>query len=115
MEQLNRVVIRGIVGNVRLTTVGETKVARMSVATNYAYRAKDGSCVIETSWHMAVLFESNGITGLEEISKGDKVFIVGRLRNQRYTGADGVERTSTEILAQKFERIVTDEPLRMEV
>lgn len=115
MVQLNRAVIRGIVGNVRLTTVGDTKVARMTVATNYAYKAKDGSCILETQWHTAVLFEGHGITGLEEVSKGDKVHIEGRIRNQRYTGADGIERTSTEILAQKFERIVSDEPLRMEV
>lgn len=115
MVQLNRVVIRGIVGNVRLTTVSDTKVARMTVATNYAYRAKDGSCVISTDWHNVVLFEGRNISGLEEISKGDKVHIEGRIRNQRYTGEDGVERTSTEILAQKFERITSDEPLRMEV
>ena len=114
MVQLNRAVIRGIVGNVRLTTVGDTKVARMTVATNYVYKAKDGSCIIETQWHNVVLFEGRGINGLEEISRGDKVHIEGRIRNQRYTGADGVERTCTEILAQKFERIVSDEPLRME-
>ena len=114
MVQLNKAVIRGIVGNVRLTTVGDKKVARMTVATNYAYKANDGSCVIETTWHQAVLFEGNGITGLEEVSRGDRVCIEGRIRNQRYTGADGVERTCTEILAQKFERIVSDDPLQME-
>ena len=115
MVQLNRAVIRGIVGSVKITEVGDTKMARMAVATNYAYKAKDGSCILETVWHSVVLFEGHGISGLEEVSKGDKVHIEGRIRNQRYTGADGVERTSTEILAQKFERIVSDEPLRMEV
>ena len=115
MVQLNRAVIRGIVGSVRITEVGDTKMARMAVATNYAYRAKDGTCVLETSWHCIVLFEGHGITGLDKISKGDKVHVEGRIRNQRYTGADGVERSSTEILASKFERITDDVPLAMEM
>lgn len=49
MESLNAVKLRGVVGTIRISQIGETKVARMSVATNYAYRDKDGNAVIETT------------------------------------------------------------------
>ena len=49
MEQLNRIEIRGHVGNVNVVAVGDAKVAHFSLATNYAYKGKDGTPVIETT------------------------------------------------------------------
>ncbi len=49
MEQLNRIEIRGIVGSVFVKSIGNTKVANISVATDYGYTTKDGSSVIETT------------------------------------------------------------------
>lgn len=115
MEQLNRAVVRGIVGSIRVTEVGDTKAARMSVATNFAYKAKDGTCILETTWHAVSLFEGKNISGLDTIAKGDRVEIEGRLRNQRYIGADGIERTTCEILASKLVKLPSDEPFTMDI
>ena len=49
MEQLNKVELIGTVGTIRMTEVGEASSARLSLATNYAYRSKDGAAVIETT------------------------------------------------------------------
>ena len=49
MEQLNRIELIGTIGQVRLTEVADTRLARFSVATNVAYRSKDGAAVIETT------------------------------------------------------------------
>mgnify|MGYP003369508556 CR=1 FL=1 len=49
MEQLNKVEIRGIIGSVYVKDFGNTKVANFSVATQYGYKSKDGSAVIETT------------------------------------------------------------------
>ena len=49
MEQLNRIEIRGNVGAVRLQVVGNSRVAKISVATNYVYKGRDGDPVIETT------------------------------------------------------------------
>ncbi len=49
MEQLNRIEIRGNVGNVNILKVGESRVAHFSVATNYAYKDRNGEAVIETT------------------------------------------------------------------
>jgi Single-stranded DNA-binding protein len=115
MEQLNKATVRGTVGNIRITEVGGTKVARMTVATNYAYRAKDGSCVIETTWHQVTAWEGERIHSLEDISRGDRVEVEGRIRNQRFTGADGEDHTYSEILAGRLAKIVADEPLQYQI
>lgn len=111
MEQLNKVILRGIIGSIRIQNVGNSKVARLTVATNLAYRGQDGCCVIETTWHNITAWEGYEIQGLDKLGKGDHVEIIGRLRNQRYTGEDGEDRYSVEILAQKL-AIITD-PLTM--
>ena len=51
MEQLNKIELRGNVGNIRVQAVGENEVANFSLATNFAYKSKDGTPVIETTWH----------------------------------------------------------------
>ncbi len=40
-----------------------------------------------------------------KMKKGDSVHVFGRLRIQRYTGADGVERQAVEIVASKVEEL----------
>ncbi len=49
MEQLNRIEIRGNVGNVNVLNVGNTRVAHFSVATNFAYKDRNGEPVIDTT------------------------------------------------------------------
>lgn len=116
LTQLNRVEVRGIIGNVRLTKISDTICAKVTVATNYAYKAKDSSCIIETTWHSANLFPGKNIReeDLEKIQKGDKVHIIGRLRAQRYTGVDGTERTVYEISASSLEILGVNEVMQLE-
>ena len=99
MEQLNKIEIQGIVGNVRIQDVADTKVANFSVATNYAYKSKDGGIIIETTWHNVVAWEGEQIQNLDQLKKGLLVHICGRLRNRKYLASDGTERTVCDILA----------------
>ena len=49
------------------------------------------------------------------IKKGNKLHLFGRIRYQRYTGVDGIERYSTDILANKMEIVGDDKTvLKME-
>lgn len=99
MESLNRVELKGTLGNINLTQVGDKKHARFSVATDYAYRNKDGEAVIETTWHNVSAWDDNG--KISELKRGDKVHVLGRLRNLRYRTADGEERSAWEVLAHE--------------
>ena len=103
MEQLNRIEIRGNVGNVNILKVGNTRVAHFSVATNFAYKDRNGEPVIETTWHNVTAWAGRNIMDFKNIRKGTFVSLVGRLRNTRFTGQDGNERNVVEIVASRLE------------
>jgi|LSQX01.1.fsa_nt_gb single-strand DNA-binding protein len=115
MEQLNKVEIRGIIGSVRLQEVGDTKVARFTVATNIAYKAKDGCGVIETTWHNVSAFEGGEIRDLELLTKGSRVHVTGRMRSQSFIGDDGVKRNIHEIFARTLSILSEDEDLQYQM
>ena len=112
MQQLNRIEIIGYVGNIRIDNVGDRKVARLSVATNYVYRDKEGTPVIETTWHNCTAWEGKRIEDLTSIKKGDPVHVVGRLRVYRFTDADGNERIAYETFAYSLEKVSMEERLQ---
>ena len=115
MEQLNRVEIRGYVGSVTLHHGPDWEMARFTVATSSAYRDREGTAVIDTTWHNVIAWDGKGVPELRKIQKGSKIHVVGRLRNQKYMGSDGVERTSCDILASKANLIDSEEPLQQEM
>lgn len=115
IEQLNRVMLRGIVGSIRISEVGDTRILRITVATNRAYKAKDGTAVIETTWHMVTAFPGPDIADFDTLSKADKVEVTGRICNQRVCGEDGTERTISEIRASMLRKLDTEEPLQYEM
>ena len=115
LTQLNRVEVRGIIGNVRLTKISDTICAKVTVATNYAYKAKDSSCIIETTWHNVVAFEGKYIKGLDKLERGSKVSVTGRLKNNRFTGADGLEKSVLDVIASELTFIDSREPLECEM
>ena len=114
MEQLNSVELRGNVGMVKYQGSKEKPMSIFSVATNKSYSSTDGSILIETTWHNIVAYEGKDVKGVELIDKGKKVYVRGRIRNQKFTGADGTEHYSYDILANKLEILPDTEPLTSE-
>ena len=115
MEQLNRIEIRGVIGSLKLQTFSETVMARITVATNYAYKDKTGKAVIETNWHSIVTREGKYVKDLEKLKKGDKVYVQGRLRYQKISGDDGSERMFADIVANRLMVIDDPEPMSYEM
>lgn len=104
MEYLNKVTIRGQVGSVRTTDVQGKILTRMSVATCEYLNSKEGYAVIETTWHNVEGWDKEGLK-LSDTKKGDKVYVEGRLKAQRYTNAEGHESQVYSIIASKFEKV----------
>ena len=105
IEQINRVEILGVVGCVRLGNVGDKRLASFTMATNYAFRDKEGCPVIETTWHNVRAFEGEHIRDLDRLERGCAVHVVGRLQVQRYMSAEGIEKTSVTVLAHRVELV----------
>lgn len=115
MEQLNRIELRGTIGNVRLQNYNDSVVAHFTLVTNYAYKDREGSPVIETTWHNVSAWEGKDVPNLAELMKGGKVYVSGRIRTQKYTGADGIDRTSTEVVAKRVVLIDEEQQLFCEM
>ena len=74
-----------------------TKVASMTVATSESYKDKSDEWQTLTEWHNVVVWRPSAT--VEKLSKGDKVFIQGKITTRKYSDKEGVERYRTEIVA----------------
>lgn len=70
---------------------------------------------IGTTWHNVTARESKDIQNLDRIKKGSRVHVVGRIRNQRFCGTDGVERSMCEVVARTVELIDEQEVLQYQM
>lgn len=57
----------------------------------------------DTAWHNIVAWRSLADLAQKYIRKGTQVFLIGHLTYRKYTDNNGVERSVTEIVADKIE------------
>jgi single stranded DNA-binding protein (ssb) len=101
---LNRIELRGRVGqDPRVMSVGDSQVARFSVATNETYKTRKGELVEETTWHNIAVWNGKNIDSFDKIKKGVLVQLSGRLRNSKYTAEDGTDRYFGEVVANRLQ------------
>ena len=100
MEHINRIELQGLVGSVRANEYNGTKVSNFTVATEVLYKTREGASA-ETTWHNVVVWESKDNPDIHKTAKGVPVNVVGRLRTQKVTNLEGVEKTYYEVLASK--------------
>ena len=108
MENINRSALKGYVGSVRMNEISGKKVVNFTLATDVTYKGKDNVATTETTWHNVVAWSSKEMPDLGLISKGTPVHLIGRLRSNKYTNAEGVDKYYMEVLASKV-KIVTEE------
>lgn len=111
MEQKNYVLLRGHVGNARLSSYGESCVNNFSVATNAITRTSDGTPVEDTQWTSCVAWSSKKYPDVSIIATGTPIEVEGRLRTRKYDGSDGHERTVTEVQVTDFKILPKGEKL----
>lgn len=78
-------------------------VGRFPLATNETYTNKQtGEKVTNTDWHNIVVRNKAAEICEKYLSKGDKVYVEGRLKNRQWQGEDGNTRYTTEVHVQDF-------------
>lgn len=108
---VNKVILVGNLGRdpeIRFAQNGN-KIANFSIATSESWRDKStGERKEKTEWHRIVVF-SEGLAGIAEkyLKKGSKVYIEGALQTRKWTGNDGVEKYTTEVVLQGFNSTLT--------
>lgn len=108
MASINKVIIVGNLGRdpeSRYSPNGE-QVTRVSIATTDARKDRQtGERVENTEWHRVVFFGKLAEIAGQYLKKGSQVYVEGRLRTSKYTGKDGVERYSTDIIAEQMQML----------
>ena len=103
MESINRIELQGYVGTVRTNEHNNSKVANFSLATELLYKSREGNAISETTWHNIVAWsDKENMPDFSRIVKGTPLHVTGRLRINRYTSSDGIEKQFYEVLASRI-------------
>jgi single-strand DNA-binding protein len=105
----NIVILAGNIGQApeTRTTQGGTSITHFTLATSRprysegrVVRDENGYRVQDTEWHRITAFNGLGKTIQQYCEKGMKVMVRGRIHYTKWTDRDGVDRYSTEIIAE---------------
>jgi single-strand DNA-binding protein len=77
-------------------------VTTFSVATSRTWNTADGERRTETEWFNVVAWSNLAEICKQYLSKGQRVYIEGRLQNRHWEDSEGNKHSSTEIVANEM-------------
>ncbi len=86
----------------RTTPSGQT-VTSISIATNRTWNDKAGQKQEKSEFHNIVIWGRLAEIAGQYLTKGQEAYFEGRLETRSYTGKDGVERKTTDIVAENMQ------------
>jgi single-strand DNA-binding protein len=108
MASVNKVIIVGNLGRdpeTRYMPSGDA-ITNIAVATTDKWKDKaTGEQKEATEWHRISFFGKLAEIAGQYLKKGSQVYIEGKLRTRKYTDKDGVEKYSTEIVADSMQML----------
>ncbi|TYP99938.1 single-strand binding protein [Tenacibaculum adriaticum] len=106
---INKVILIGHLGDeVKMHYFdGGNSIGRFPLATNETYTNRQtGEKVTNTDWHNIVVRNKLAEICEKYLTKGDKVYVEGRLKNRQYE-VEGQKRYTTEIHVQEMTFLTT--------
>jgi len=108
MASVNKVILIGNVGRdpeTRYMPSGDA-VTNLSLATTDKYKDKQsGEQKEATEWHRIAFFGKLAEIAGQYLKKGSQCYIEGSLRTRKFTDANGIEKYSTEIVANTMKML----------
>ena len=104
---MNKIIVIGNVGRdpeMRYTPNGQA-VTSFSVASNRRYRGGDGEQREETEWFNVSAFGRLSEICNQYLTRGQQVYIEGRLRGRSYSDRDGQPRYSLEVMLTEMQML----------
>ena len=105
---INKVILVGNLGadpETRYTANGGA-ITSIRIATSESWKDKQtGEQQERTEWHRVKFFGRLAEIAGEYLKKGRQVYVEGSLRTDKYTDKDGVERYSTDIIANEMQML----------
>jgi single-strand DNA-binding protein len=103
-RDLNKVMIIGHLGRdpeMRYTPSGKP-VTTFTVATSHSWNAADGERKAKTEWFNIVTWGNFAEICKQYLTKGQQVYVEGRLQTRRWDDSEGIKHTSVEIVANEM-------------
>jgi single-strand DNA-binding protein len=100
---VNKVIILGNLGanpELKYLPSGQP-VCEMRVATSEVFKDKNDQRQERTEWHRIVVWGKTGENCAKYLTKGQQVYLEGRLQTRSWDDKDGNKRYSTEIVADQ--------------
>ncbi len=107
---LNKVMLIGHLGDeVKMHYFdGGNCIGRFPLATNEIYINKQtGEKINSTEWHNIVVRNKAAELCEKYLSKGDKIYVEGRIKSRQWQTEDGVTKNAIEIQATEFQFLNT--------
>ncbi len=100
---LNRIMLIGNLGNdaENRVTANDVSVTSFSVATTHSYKGRDGNWTDETTWHNVVAFNLSDYMK-DQLRKGRKFYVEGRLNKRTYENKEGRTIYVTEVVSERL-------------
>ena len=106
MASVNKVILVGNCGRdpeIRYLPSGQA-VANVSLATSSRRKDKNtGETIEDTQWHRITFYDRLAEIAGEYVKKGRPIYVEGRLKYGKYTGQDGVEKNTVDIIATEMQ------------
>ena len=103
MKSVNKVILIGNLTRdpeLRHTTETKKAVCTFGLATNRMVTTESGGKQEEPEFHRIVAWDKLAEVCNQYLKKGRKVYFEGRLQYRTYTGQDGIEKFSAEIVLE---------------
>ena len=108
MASVNKVIIVGNLGRdpeTRYMPNGDA-VTNVAVATTESWKDKTSGEKKElTEWHRITFYRKLAEIAGQYLKKGSQVYVEGRLQTRKWTDKDGVEKYTTEIIADSMQML----------
>lgn len=108
MASVNKVILIGHLGQevqIRYMPNGDA-VARINLATTDTWKDKNsGEKKQATEWHRLVIYRKLAEIAGQYLKKGSQIYIEGRLRTQKWTDKQDIERYTTEIVVDTLQML----------
>lgn len=107
MASVNKVILIGNLGKdpeTRYMSNGDA-VTTITLATTDTWKDKNGDKQSKTEWHRAVMYRKLAEIAGEYLKKGRSVYVEGRLETKKWTDKSGIERYTTQIVAEDMKML----------
>ena len=87
----------------RSTNSGESSLTNLRIAVNDSYKKRDGTKVESTLYMRVACFGKLSETVAEYLQKGAKIYVEGRVTENKWQDKDGNDRYTTEVVADNIQ------------